>query len=252
MKTFSLLLALLITITASAQTNHVGSINAAGSITAAGAVTSPTINVSGTMSANATVATNSVTTPLVQTVKVAPQDASGSNIPGTNAVVAGGVSTGTGRAGSLILQTGLTGTTGSATNALTARWIASPKPVTMTSSGTATTIMNIPIATGKFVAVRVFLSGFASDGTEFLADVRTWNIVAVNKAGTVTTSQATVVGNATAASSGTISTAVTSIVNGTSIDIKAAVTIGTVVPTTLNVTWQAEINSNDAITVTPQ
>lgn len=189
--------------------------------------------------------------PVDQTFKA--HDGSGTDKDGSDLTITGGKGTGTGRGGDLVRKTSLTTTTGSTAQTQSTREYISAKFVDLTES-TATTIFNLPFATATYVGLQVTATTFASDGTDHQAITDTFNISAVNKAGTVTaTITAAPITSTTAASSvATLATTWTVVANGASIDVKCSA-VSSLTQTVLRTKWMiVALNSNDAATVTPQ
>lgn len=209
-------------------------------------MTNGSLTVSNGSTAKKIVLTNDTAT--VDTVKAT--DGSGSNAAGTDSMRQGGASTGTGRGGSIIEQTTVSGASGSTANGYNTRVYRSAKAVAVVNN-TATTICNVPLASTKFLGIRLFVSGFASDGTNHQQETHQNSIGAVNKAGTITTSVSANANAVNNVSSGTLTSVVTSVQNGNSIDIKVALN-SSLTTTTEEVYWQLEINSNDTGTIVPQ
>ena len=171
-------------------------------------------------------------------------DGSGTNKTGAALNVGGGQSTGTGRAGHVIIHTGMTGSsTGSSLNSYTTRAFYRAGSVTLTES-TATLISNVAVASGKIAGGTLVVTVNADDGTDFQALTSTLNFSIINKGGTVTAT-VTQTDGTTAASSGTLSATYTIVVNGNSADIKCNA-VSSLTQTTLaaRVAFDA-INSNN-------
>lgn len=98
---------------------------------------------------------------------------------------------------------------------------------TLTES-TATTIGNILLASGKFLTARAVVTVNAGDGTDLQTRILTFDVAAVNKAGTATITLGTPV-ETVAVSAGTLTCTITVVANPaapntTSLDIKADAT----------------------------
>lgn len=193
-------------------------------------------------------------TAVAQTLKTA--DGSGTDKVGGSITIAGGQSTGTGRGGSIIVKTSPSSTTGASANAYSERFHATSKHVALTAA-TATTIMNIACASGKWVGGQFTCTVNADDGTNFQALTSEIRFSAVNKAGTITAaitpSDGTAAPSIVASSSGTLTPVTyTIVVNGNSVDIKVAAT-SSLSETTLNATYViTALNSNTTAAVTEQ
>jgi hypothetical protein len=120
---------------------------------------------------------------------------------------------------------------------------------TLTESS-ATAVVTISLASGKSCGVRVFATTRADDATNFQEVSDSFNVAAINKAGTVTPA-ISAVATANAVSSGTLSTAWTVVANGNGLDIKNNA-VSSLTQTTLKTKWRIEVDSNDgAYTITP-
>ena len=187
--------------------------------------------------------------PIAQTLKA--HDGSGTDNDGAKLTIEGGQSTGTGRGGSFITATSLTGSTGSSANSYTTRQQVIAKPVTLTES-TATTVVNLAIGSSKYFGCTIDVTVNAADASDFQALHSVLNISAVNKAGTVTTT-ITQVDGTVAASAGTLTPVTyTAVVNGASVDVKCAATSSltqTTLAAKLSIT---ALNSDGVVTVTEQ
>lgn len=180
------------------------------------------------------------------------QQGTGANIAGNNFKVNAGAGTGTGRGGAFMVTTAPSGSSGSSVNAAVTRIYISAKEVVLTET-TATLVFNVTLAAGKSLHMRVYGTVRADNSTDFQSEGDTFEVAAVNKAGTVTTALSGTLVSAVAVSSGTLTTTWTAVANGNGVDIKANST-SSLTQTTLNVMgWRAEIDSNDTgLTITPQ
>jgi len=176
---------------------------------------------------------------------------SGTDGAGTKLTIEGGNSTGTGRGGDVVVRTAESDTaSGSSANTLVTRHYASAKWVNLTES-TATTIANVAIPQGDVISIMLHATTSAGDATERQVVGDNVMISAVNKAGTITATVSAASPTATAASSGTLTTTWTAVASGDSIDIKCNA-VSSLTQTFLRCRWQANINSSDVATVTPQ
>lgn len=175
----------------------------------------------------------------------------GTNQAGTATSYEGGIGTGTGIAGAIQKKTGLTGTTGSTAHVLTNREYVFAGEKTLTES-TATIVVNVALASSKYMGGTLTATTHADDGTDFQATTEHFTFAAVNKAGTVTpVIQATPSTSTTAASSvSTLTTAWTIVANGAGLDIKNNA-VSSLTQTTLKVTWQLTLNGDGTAAVTP-
>lgn len=180
-------------------------------------------------------------------------DGSGTDKAGGNITTEGGLPTGTGRGGAYSYATGESATsTGSSLGAYVQRFYCSAKGVDLTG-GSATLVFNVSLASGKTCGLHVFATTRVDDGTDFQGTTDDFTVVAVNKAGTVTTGTLSTSILSTVATSGTISTVWTAVANGNGVDIKCNEATTVITPTTRRVKWRVEIDSNDtALVVTPQ
>lgn len=184
-------------------------------------------------------------------------DGSGTDKVGSNFIIAGGYSTGTGRGGDVITKTSTTSTTASTANGYTTRRYDSAKFVDLTES-TATLFCNIGVAASKYAGARLTCTVTANDGTDFQSLTSSLTVDAVNKAGTVTTTLAQVDGT-TAASSGTLTVTYTAVANGATVDIKANA-VSSLTQTVLRCKWSVtalntdgtDTSVNSGSVVTPQ
>lgn len=176
---------------------------------------------------------------------------SGTDIAGGALNLSGGVSTGTGRGGAVVVNTPLSAaSTGSSANSLTPRAYYSAKPVTLTES-TATTFANIAVPSGTYAGGILTVTVFASDGTDHQSLTSQVRVDGVNKAGTVTPS-VTQTDNTAAVSSGTLTCTYTVVASGNSFDVKANA-VSSLSQTTLHATWSVTtLNANGVATITPQ
>lgn len=184
------------------------------------------------------------------TVNLATHVAAGTDQAGTAMNLSAGIGTGTGRGGSLTLQTSPSLATGILPQALQTRHYISAKEVTLTESS-ATLVFNVSVASGKSVAIRVLASTRADDTVNFQETTDTFVIAAVNKGGTVTTAISSSAPAASAVTSSTLATTWTAVANGNGVDVKCSAVSG-LTQTTLVTQWRAEIDSNGTPTVTPQ
>lgn len=161
----------------------------------------------------------------------------------------GGQSTGTGRGGALIGKTSPSGSTGSSANAYSERYHFPAKAIAMTDT-TPTTVATIACATGKFVGGTCVVTVFATEGTDFQARTLTFPFSAVNKSGTVTAGFGTPV-ESIAASTGTLAVTITTVANGSAVDIKVNpdTSFGSTTTFTATIAFPA-INGNDTAAVT--
>jgi hypothetical protein len=120
---------------------------------------------------------------------------------------------------------------------------------TLTES-TATIVLNITLATGKYLGGVLTATTHANDASDFQACTDSFAFSAVNKAGTVTAVvQASPITSLAAASAGTLSEAWTIVVNGASVDLKCNA-VSSLTQTTLKVSWQLVLNSDGPCVVT--
>jgi hypothetical protein len=173
---------------------------------------------------------------------------SGTDAVGYQINIRGGSGTGTGAGGPVILETALSGSTGTATNSMSTRTYQNAKPVTLTESA-ATTIATIAVGSSKYVGAKLFVTVNAADATDFQALSSTLNVNAVNKAGTVTPT-ITQVDGTTAASTGTLTATYTVTTSGNNVIIQCNA-LSSLTQTTLNAKWSIEtLNSDDTAAVT--
>lgn len=185
---------------------------------------------------------------IAQTLKA--HDGSGTDKAGADFKTSAGKSTGSAVGGSRIDETSLTGSTGSSLNSYSTRRYIYAGEKTLTSA-TATIVLNLALASSKYVGGRITATTHANDASDFQAITDDFTFSAVNKAGTVTTAvQVTPSTSTTAASAGTLTTAWTVVANGNGLDIKNTAD-SSLTETVLKVTWQIELNSDDVATVTP-
>ena len=181
----------------------------------------------------------------------------GTNIAGANDSWGGGLSTGTGRGGDLILKTANSSTSGTTANSYTTRQYHSAKWVDLTET-TATTFANIAVASGKYSGAVLACTVNATDGTDHQCLTSTVNLNAINKAGTVTAT-ITQVDGTTAASAGTLTVTFTAVASGNTVDVKADAT-SSLTQTQLRIKWAVLSLNTDSTdtsltsgsTVTPQ
>lgn len=121
--------------------------------------------------------------PSAQTLKAA--NGSGTDKNGASLTIEGGQSTGTGRAGSLILKTGTTSTTGSSLNAYQERARYVPKYVDLTDN-TATTLFTVALPATNSVGIQFVCTIQASDGTDFQSLTTPVTVDAVAKTTAIT------------------------------------------------------------------
>lgn len=187
-------------------------------------------------------------TAITQQIKA--YDGSGTDKDGATLLLTGGQSTGTGRGGSLYIQTSPSATTGSGANAYSTRAYYSAKGVSLTES-TATLYASLSLASSKFLGATLTCTVDADDGTDFQSLTSLVRIDAVNKAGTVTATL-TQTDNTTAASAGTLTCTYTAVANGNNVDLKANA-VSSLTQTTLKVRWAITgLNSDSIATVTAQ
>lgn len=147
-------------------------------------------------------------------------DGSGTDKAGFDYHVGGGQASGTGKAGGIYGHTGMSATSsGSSLQSYTTRFCYPAPRVNLTES-TATTIVNVAVASGKVAGGEIVVTTWANDGTDYqtLTSRLVWS--AINKAGTVTATLDQADGT-TATSSGTLSVTYTIAANGNTVDIKA-------------------------------
>lgn len=179
-----------------------------------------------------------------------PVQISGTNQAGTAETISGGIGTGTGIPGAVITQSGLVGSTGSTAHVVTNRGYVFAGEKTLTESS-ATIVLNVALATGKYIGGELIVTTHADDGTDFQAITEHFVFTAVNKAGTVTaTIQAAPSSSTTAASAGTLTTAWTAVANGNGVDIKNTA-VSSLVQTTLKCQWHLRLNGDGTAAVTP-
>jgi len=175
----------------------------------------------------------------------------GTDKSGGDVTIVGGIGTGTGRGGALIGTTSLSTTTGSTAQSESVRYYYSSKFKDLVESS-ATTIANVAIGSGKFIAAQFWCTVHADNGTDFQAFSARVAFNAVNKAGTVTVGTITQTDTLIATSSGTLTCTYTAVANGASVDLKANAA-SSLTQTTLRAKWAiTAINSDDPVTVTPQ
>lgn len=176
---------------------------------------------------------------------------SGTDKVGGNLTIQGGASTGTGKGGDLSFQTSLSSTTGSTANSMQTRRFVSAKPTTLVELA-ATAIANLAFPTNGCIGVEVFATTRAIDAS-FDIQSRTDRIQfsAVNKAGTMTLSAVTTTTSTIGASTGTLVATWTVAQSGNTINILNN-SSSSLTQTTLDCTWQVDINATTAVVVTPQ
>jgi hypothetical protein len=173
---------------------------------------------------------------------------SGTDAVGYQINIRGGSGTGTGAGGPVILETALSGSTGTATNSMSTRTYQNAKPVTLTESA-ATTIATIAVGSSKYVGAKLFVTVNADNATDFQAQSSTLVVNAVNKAGTVTPT-ITQVDGTTAASTGTLTATYTVTTSGNNVIIQCNA-LSSLTQTTLDAKWSIEtLNSDDTAAVT--
>lgn len=123
-------------------------------------------------------------TPSAQTYKLG-GDGSGTDKNGGNGTIVPGQSTGTGRAGTLVIRTGTTSSTGSSTNAYLDRARYIPKYVDLTDA-TATSLFTVSLPATNTFGCSFTCTVTASDGTDFQSLTTQVTVDAVAKTTTIT------------------------------------------------------------------
>jgi hypothetical protein len=187
-------------------------------------------------------------TPVAQRIKAG--DGSGTNIDGSSLTLSGGQSTGTGDDGDVILQTTMTGTTGTSANSYQTRQH-TPAKFTNLTEGAATNVVSISLPSGRVTGGTATFTVWASDGTDHQALTSEIRFSAVNKAGTITATTSQTDG-ATAASAGTLTVTYDATASGNNLLLRANATSSltqTILRARLVIT---ALNGDDVQTVTPQ
>ena len=191
-----------------------------------------------------------VASPVAQYDSVQNVSTGTSNTAGVPRYYDGSQGTGTGNGGSLVERTAPPGASGSAQNALTIRRFVFGGEKNLTES-TATIVVNVSVAAGKYIGGELIVTTHADDATDFQAITEHLTFSAVNKGGTVTaTIQAAPSTSTTAASAGTLTTTWTAVANGNSVDIKNDAA-SSLTQTALKCSYQLRLNTDDTVTVTP-
>jgi hypothetical protein len=187
--------------------------------------------------------------PVPQTFKA--HDGIGTNIDGAPLILAGGLSTGTGNDGDLIVQTTMTGaSSGSTANSYQTRQHFQARFVNLTEA-TATNVTSISLASGRVTGGTATVTVWASDGTDHQTLTSEIRFGAVNKAGTLTTT-ANQTDGVVAASAGTLTATYDTAASGNNLLIRANATSSltqTVLRCRIVIT---ALNGDDVQTVTPQ
>lgn len=159
-------------------------------------------------------------TPVAQifTLGEASRPATDTNIAGAMGTVQSGLGTGTGGGGPFKIQTAPAIATGTATNVYADRIAVAGKQVTLTES-TATTVLNVAVASGTTAGGTLAYTIRSDDATDFQSLSGTVNFAAVNKGGTLTAALSTPV-ESVVNSSGTLTVTVTAVANGNGVDLK--------------------------------
>jgi len=187
-------------------------------------------------------------TPVAQRLKAG--DGSGTNIDGSSLTLSGGLSTGTGDDGDVILQTTMTGNTGTSANSYQTRQH-TPAKFTNLTEGTATNVVSISLPSGRVTGGTATVTVWASDGTDHQALTSEVRFSAVNKAGTITATTSQTDGT-TAASAGTLTVTYDATASGNNILLRANAT-SSLTQTTLRARLIiTALNGDDVQTVTPQ
>jgi len=121
------------------------------------------------------------------------------------------------------------------------------------TDATAVTLFTLTLANNKFVGARVYATTTATDNTDYQAVTETVAVATVNKAGTVASpTVASAVASANKTSSGTLTTAWTATVSGTTISIKENADSSLTGPT-IKCLWRVELDTDDTtLTIVPQ
>jgi hypothetical protein len=187
-------------------------------------------------------------TPVAQRIKAG--DGSGTNIDGSSLTLSGGLSTGTGDDGDVILQTTMTGTTGTSANSYQTRQH-TPAKFTNLTEGTATNLASISLPSGRVTGGTATVTIWASDGTDHQALTSEVRFSAVNKAGTITATTSQTDGT-TAASAGTLTVTYDATASGNNLLLRANAT-SSLTQTTLRARLViTALNGDDVQIVTPQ
>lgn len=187
--------------------------------------------------------------PVSQIDSVANVSSGTTNGAGTIRYVHGSRGTGTGNGGSVAITTAPPGSSGTTQNTLAPRFQIYGGEKSLTES-TATTVLNIALASGKYLGGCLTVTTCADDGTDFQSLSEVFSFSAINKGGTVTaTIQGTPGSSTTAASAGTLTTTWTIAANGNSVDIKNNA-VSSLTQTNLKVTYQIHLNTNGTGVIT--
>lgn len=181
-----------------------------------------------------------------QTLKAA--NTTGSNKASTRLIIATGKGTGTGSPEYLELQTAVRGTSsGSSGNNLGARAHFGGNSLALTES-VATALTTITLATNTSASYVVMALTRADDGTDYQARTDSFQVDAVNKNGTVTTTL-TITTSSAQATAGTLATTWTATASGNNVVLNNNA-VSSLTQTTLASKFLAFVNSNDVATFT--
>lgn len=170
--------------------------------------------------------------------------ASGSDVKGGDEMIVGGLSTGAGLGGALILATAQSTSTSSTLNTRQARHYLSAEPITLTES-TATKVCTVSnIVSGKFVSIKIFATTHADDGSNYQTVAEELMITDVNVAGTMGTAVVSAPAlTASFISSGTLTTAWTAVVSANGLDLKCNA-VSSLTQTTLKTEFEIVVHSD--------
>lgn len=158
--------------------------------------------------------------------------------------------TGTGNPSGVRIATSLRGTASGASYQSRSTRYAAVRDKSLTES-TATTFVNLSLATGKYLAVKLLCTVAADDATDFQSTTTELLLDAVNKAGTITATLTPIHTN-TVASSGTLTVEFTAVQNASSVDLKANATSSLTQSSLYGKAILLGVNSSDPATVTEQ
>lgn len=171
-----------------------------------------------------------------------------SNVAGAQASVSPGAGTGTGAGAKAVVNRNNMGATGTAAQIQSPAFVACESKTLSNTTGTATAIANVALASNSAGAARITVSVRCNDGTNFDSDIVTSYAAFVNKATVVTVGTAVTTASAAANNSGSCTVAPTWVANGNGIDIKVTPVIGTIVPTTVTAVVNVENFGAGAVT----